>query len=76
MSSPINRQWRLAARPKGMVKESDFAYHEADVPQLEDGQFLVRNLYLAFEPAMRGWIEDRPPGGPRPRVVRASRPPT
>ena len=59
MSSPINRQWCLASRPKGMVKESDFVYHEAEVPQLEDGQFLVRNLYLAFEPAMRGWIEDR-----------------
>ena len=59
MSQPINRQWRLACRPQGMVKESDFAYHEAEMPQLEDGQFLVRNLYLAFEPAMRGWIEDR-----------------
>ncbi len=59
MSSPINRQWCLAARPQGMVKESDFVYHEAEVPQLKDGQFLVRNLYLAFEPAMRGWIEDR-----------------
>ena len=59
MSQDINRQWRLACRPHGMVKESDFAYHEADIPQLEDGQFLVRNLYLAFEPAMRGWIEDR-----------------
>ena len=59
MSQHINRQWRLAGRPQGMVKESDFAYHEAELPQLEDGQFLVRNLYLAFEPAMRGWIEDR-----------------
>lgn len=59
MSQHINRQWHLACRPQGMVKESDFAYHEAGIPQLEDGQFLVRNLYLAFEPAMRGWIEDR-----------------
>lgn len=59
MSQPRNRQWRLACRPQGMVKESDFAYHEAEVPRLEDGQFLIRNLYLAFEPAMRGWIEDQ-----------------
>ena len=59
MSQTINRQWRLACRPQGMVKESDFEYHESEIPQLDEGQFLVRNLYLAFEPAMRGWIEDR-----------------
>src|SRR5262245_23977510 len=60
MEKQVNRQWLLAARPKGMVKESDFKYHEAPIPELRDGQFLVRNLYIAFEPAMRGWIEDRP----------------
>jgi len=55
-----NRQWRLAARPVGMVKESDFALHEEPVPILSEGQVLVRNRYLAFEPAMRGWIDDAP----------------
>jgi hypothetical protein len=43
-----------------MVKESDFEYAEVPVPALADGQVLVRNLYLAFEPAMRGWIDDVP----------------
>jgi NADPH-dependent curcumin reductase CurA len=56
MSGNINRQWRLANRPKGMVQETDFAYHETAIPEPQDGQFLVRNLYIAFEPAMR----DRP----------------
>jgi NADPH-dependent curcumin reductase CurA len=56
----MNRQWLLAARPQGMVKESDFQYHEAPLPDLEDGQFLVRSCYIAFEPAMRGWMDDRP----------------
>jgi NADPH-dependent curcumin reductase CurA len=60
MKKDINRQWLLAARPKGMVKESDFKYREEPIPEPRDGQFLVRNLYIAFEPAMRGWIEDRP----------------
>jgi NADPH-dependent curcumin reductase CurA len=41
----MNRQWLLAARPQGMVKESDFQYHEAPLPDLEDGQFLVRSCY-------------------------------
>jgi len=33
-----NRQWRLAARPVGMVKESDFALHEEPVPSPGGGQ--------------------------------------
>jgi NADPH-dependent curcumin reductase CurA len=55
-----NRRWTLAKRPHGMVKESDFAFGEAPVPQLGDGQVLVRVLYLSFDPTQRGWIEDRP----------------
>ena len=59
MGTTMNRQWVLAARPKGMVKESDFRYQESPITELSDGQFLVRVLYVAFEPAMRGWMEDR-----------------
>jgi NADPH-dependent curcumin reductase CurA len=55
----VNRQWLLAARPKGMVKTSDFVLREVPVTPTGDGEVLVRNLYLAFEPAMRGWMEDR-----------------
>jgi len=58
MSNRINGQWRLRSRPSGMVKESDFEYVEEPVPDLADGEFLVRNIYLAFEPAMRGWLND------------------
>ncbi len=55
-----NGQWRLAKRPEGMVQESDFEYVEEPVAELKDGEVLVRNLYLAFEPAMRGWLNDVP----------------
>jgi len=57
--SKVNRQWLLRARPMGMVKESDFELHEAPIPSPAQGQILVRNTHLAFEPAMRGWMEDR-----------------
>jgi hypothetical protein len=56
----MNRRWTLAARPHGMVKESDFAFGETPVLQPGDGQVLVRVLYLSFDPTQRGWIEDRP----------------
>ena len=43
-----------------MVKERDFELKESPLPVPGDGQALVRNRWLAFEPAMRGWIDDRP----------------
>lgn len=58
MSNRMNGQWRLKSRPEGMVQESDFEYVEEPVPELGDGEFLIRNLYFAFEPAMRGWLND------------------
>src|SRR6266568_89703 len=52
--SVVNRQILLAARPIGFPKETDFKLVEAPVPALQDGQFLVRALYLSVDPYMRG----------------------
>ncbi|RYE93038.1 MAG: NADP-dependent oxidoreductase [Myxococcales bacterium] len=53
-----NRSWRLAARPEGMIKDSDFAWREEPVTQeLAAGEFLVRTLYLSVDPTQRGWME-------------------
>ena len=58
MTEIINDQWRLRARPVGLVKESEFERVQEPLPPTEEGQVLVRNHYLAFEPAMRGWLND------------------
>ena len=58
-SGTKNGQWLLAARPVGMVKESDFEYVETDIPKAFDGTLVVRTLYLSFDPTQRGWMEDR-----------------
>ncbi len=58
MSNRMNGQWRLKSRPVGMVKESDFEYAEEAVPELGENECLIRNCYFAFEPAMRGWLND------------------
>jgi NADPH-dependent curcumin reductase CurA len=60
MSDHLNRQWLLASRPKGMVEPSDFELREERVPAPAEGEFLVRNLYLSLDPAMRGWMSDTP----------------
>jgi NADPH-dependent curcumin reductase CurA len=43
-----------------MVTEADFSYHEEPVPMPADGEFLVRTLYVSFDPAMRAFLNDRP----------------
>ncbi len=52
----INHQVVLAARPKGMPKESDFNLTEAPVPEPGPKQALVRAIYLSVDPYMRGRI--------------------
>lgn len=54
-----NRQWLLAKRPHGMVGRENFEYAEAPIPEPGDGEVLVRNLLLSFDPTQRGWMEDR-----------------
>ena len=58
MTNRINGQWQLKSRPMGMVKESDFEYVETSLGDIDDGELLVRNIFFAFEPAMRGWLND------------------
>ena len=57
--SDSNRQWLLASRPTGMVTEANFEFYESPIPEPGEGEVLIRNLYISFDPAMRGWMEDR-----------------
>lgn len=51
--SERNLQIRMKRHPKGMVTEGDFSIVEADMPPVEPGQALVRNLFLSLDPYMR-----------------------
>ena len=59
MSDQINRQYLLAARPQGMVKESDFEYRESPIPQIGPGEILIRTTRISLDPSMRGQMENR-----------------
>jgi NADPH-dependent curcumin reductase CurA len=56
MSKHVNRQWRLVRRPEGNIRQDDFQLTEEPVPTPKDGQVLVRNLWLSFDPTQRGWM--------------------
>jgi NADPH-dependent curcumin reductase len=53
-----NRMFRLAARPVGMPKRSDFSFTTEPVPEPESDQVLIKVLYLSLDPAMRGWMNE------------------
>jgi len=56
MPHRTNRQVRLKSRPSGIPEAEHFEIVEAPVPDVSDGQVLVRNIYVSVEPAMRGWV--------------------
>ncbi|MBI1186016.1 MAG: zinc-binding dehydrogenase [Alphaproteobacteria bacterium] len=54
-----NRQWLIAARPLGRgLLDSDFTLTDGEARSPEDGEALVRTLYLGFDPAQKGWMEN------------------
>ena len=56
---PINvRQWKLSARPKGLIAPTDLQLSESPIPVLRDGQALARVKYLSIDPTMRIWMAD------------------
>jgi len=54
----VNHQFRLAARPEGLPKESDWDRTEEPVGEPGEGEVLVKTLYLSLDPAMRGWMNE------------------
>jgi NADPH-dependent curcumin reductase CurA len=52
----VNAQCRLAARPVGLPKASDWDYVEEPAPEPADGEFLAEVEYISLDPAMRAWM--------------------
>ena len=54
-----NRIWKLRKRPVGDVSERDLELVEEPVPALNDGEVLLRAVYLSLDPTNRIWMSDR-----------------
>lgn len=70
-----NRRFILKRRPVGTPVADDFEQRSEPLPELADGQFLIRNHYASLDPAIRGWMDDTPsymPPIPLGMPVRAS----
>jgi NADPH-dependent curcumin reductase len=51
-----NPQIVLVSRPQGTPTADNFAYQEMPVPALQQSEFLVENVYISLDPAIRGWM--------------------
>jgi len=58
MPDRTNRQFRLAARPAGLPKPTDWELTTESVPAPREGEVLIQVLYVSIDPAMRHWMNE------------------
>ncbi len=54
--SDVNHQVRLAARPSGLPRATDWDMTEEPLPTPGAGELLVEISHISLDPAMRGWM--------------------
>jgi NADPH-dependent curcumin reductase CurA len=52
----MNRQLLLVDRPVGLVGDDDFELVETPVPELAEGEALMRTIYLGIDATVRTWL--------------------
>jgi NADPH-dependent curcumin reductase CurA len=80
------RQWLFTSHPDGKAQKSDFTATEIDLPELKDGEVLVKHEVVSVDPYMRGRMNETKtyaanfekgspvPGGAVGRVVESKSP--
>ncbi len=58
--SEQNRRLVLAQRPSGLVGAETTRLETEQLPDLQDGEALVRVRYLSIDPTIRTWMDDAP----------------
>ena len=53
------KRWVLRRRPTGEIQPGDLELVEEQIPDLADGEVLVRTLYLSLDPTNRIWMSDQ-----------------
>ncbi|WP_058306434.1 NADP-dependent oxidoreductase [Gracilibacillus massiliensis] len=56
----INKQILLAKRPEGTPDKDTFKFAETDIKKPENGEVLIRTIYVSVDPYMRGRMVDAP----------------
>lgn len=52
------RHWYFNRRPKDVIEADTLVLREEPLPDLEDGEFLFRSLYMSLDATNRVWMSD------------------
>ena len=58
MSTTTYQRIVLASRPKGEVQPDNFRLETVAIPEIKDGEVLIRNHFMSLDPYMRGRMEE------------------
>ncbi len=47
----------MGERPSGVPDKSTFGVHDIDMPEVKDGEVLLKSLYVSVDPGMRGFMD-------------------
>lgn len=53
-----NKEIVLAERPSGVPTASTFRINDIGMPELKDGQVLLKSVYVSVDPGMRGFMDE------------------
>lgn len=56
----MSRAYVLARRPVGRVEVDDFELVDTELPALPAAGLMLETLHISIDPAIRGWLDDRP----------------
>ncbi len=54
----MNKQLLFVKRPEGEANASTWSLETNPIPEIGEGQILVKQHYVSLDPAMRGWMND------------------
>jgi NADPH-dependent curcumin reductase len=54
----MNKQQLLVIRPSGFINNNNFKLVESPIPQINEGEILIKNEFISLDPAMRGWMNE------------------
>ena len=53
-----NHAWLLASRPHGEPTKENFRHVAQPIPEIKEGEVLLKTIYLSLDPYMRGRMDD------------------
>ncbi len=57
MATKQNMEIVLAEHPKGVPTKDTFKIYDIDMPNLKDGEVLLKTIYVSVDPGMRGFMD-------------------